>query len=128
MNEQVAWQVELHVRPGKLQAFRALTEAMIEATRAEAGVLNYERFISADGQTVHVYERYENSAAAVAHLQMFRRQFGAQFRSMVERKHFHVYGTPGAELRSILDEFGAVYLQPFGGFCRPQSSALSPQS
>jgi hypothetical protein len=29
-----------------------------------------------------------------------------------------VYGTPSTELRGMLDEFGAIYLEPFGGFSR----------
>ncbi len=48
MDEQVAWHVELAVKPGALEAFRALTDEMVEATRGEPGVLRYERFVSAD--------------------------------------------------------------------------------
>jgi len=33
MDEQVAWHVELAVKPGALEAFRALTDEMVEATR-----------------------------------------------------------------------------------------------
>ena len=54
MDKQAAWQVELKVKPGQLDHFRVLTEAMVEAPRAESGVLIYERFASADGQSVHV--------------------------------------------------------------------------
>lgn len=58
MGEQVAWQVELAVKPGALEDFRALTGEMVAATRGEPGVLSYERFVSADGMVVHVDERY----------------------------------------------------------------------
>jgi quinol monooxygenase YgiN len=118
MGEQVSWQVELAVKPGELDNFRALTEEMVEATRGEPGVLSYERFVREDGQVVHVYERYADSAAAVAHLRTFMRKFGERFAGMVDRKRFTVYGTPSAELRGILDGFGATYLEPFGGFSR----------
>jgi quinol monooxygenase YgiN len=70
MDRQVVWQVELVVKPGTLDNFRALTGEMVEATRGEPGVLNYERFISADGTVIHLYERYADSAAAVAHLRV----------------------------------------------------------
>ena len=63
MGEQVAWHVELAVKPGALEALRALTGKMVEATRGEPGVLSYERFLSADGMVVHVYERYADAAA-----------------------------------------------------------------
>jgi quinol monooxygenase YgiN len=118
MNEQVSWQVELAVKPGELDNFRALTAEMVESTRGEPGVLSYERFVSADGRVVHVYERYVNSAAAVEHLCTFGRKFGRRFISMVDRTRFTVYGTPSTELRGMLDEFGTTYLEPFGGFSR----------
>ena len=118
MGDQVSWQVELAVRPGELDNFRALTEEMVESARDEPGVLSYERFVSEDGQVVHVYERYADSAAAVAHLRTFGRNFGGRFTGMVDRKRFTVYGTPSVELRGMLDEFDATYLGPFGGFSR----------
>ena len=118
MGEQVLWHVELAVKPGALEDFRVLTGEMVEATRGEIGVLSYERFVSADGMVVHVYERYADSAAAVAHLRTFGRQFGDRFVGLVDRTRFTVYGTPSAELRRMLDGFGATYMAPFGGFTR----------
>jgi len=118
MAEQVAWHVELAVKPGALDDFRTLTGEMVEATRREPGVLSYERFVSADGKVVHVYERYADSAAAVAHLRTFRRTFGDRFVALVDHTRFTVYGTPSAELRGMLDGFSAMYLAPFGGFTR----------
>src|SRR5262245_41602914 len=116
MGNQVAWQVELAVKPGALESFRALTGEMVEATRGEPGVLSYERFVSADGTVVHVYERYADSAAAVAPLRRFEKTFGKRFVDLVDRTRFTVYGTPSAELCRMLDGFGATYLRPFGGF------------
>jgi len=43
MTDQISW--------------RVLTTEMVESTRQEAGVVNYERFVSADGNFVHVYAR-----------------------------------------------------------------------
>jgi quinol monooxygenase YgiN len=131
MHEPISWQVELAVKPGELEHFRRLTAAMIEATRQESGVLVYERFVSEDGTVVYVYERYANSAAAVAHLRAFIQQFGSRFSNLVERRHFTVFGTPSAELKKILDGLGAIYLHPFGGFSAIQSpvsgSTVRPQ-
>ena len=106
------------VKPGALDDLRVLTGEMVEATRAEPGVLSYERFISADGTVVHVYERYADAAAAVAHLRMFARQFGRRFMGLVAHTRCTVYGTPSAELRRMLDGFGATYLASFDGFSR----------
>jgi quinol monooxygenase YgiN len=70
MGDQISWHVELAVKPGQIENFQALTGEMVESTRDEPGVLDYERFVSDDGKFVHVYERYADSAAAVAHLRL----------------------------------------------------------
>ena len=116
LNDQVSWQVELAVKPGELENFRALTREMVEFTHAESGVLIYERFISADGKTVYVYERYTDSATALAHLQAFGKKFGARFSSLVERRRFTVFGNPSQALKDILDSFDATYFAFLDGF------------
>ena len=116
MGDEVAWRVELTVRPDQLDSFRALTGEMLEATRREPGVLSYQRFVSEQGDCVHLYERYADSAAALAHLRNFAAKFAARFLTMVERKRFLVFGTPSEELRQQLDQFGAIYLKPLGHF------------
>jgi len=116
MGDQISWQVELAVKPGQLDNFRALTGDMVESTRGEPGVLSYERFVTDDGKFVHVYERYADSAAALAHLRKFGKNFGERFLSMVDRRRFSVFGNPSDQLRELLDGFGATYLRPFGDF------------
>jgi quinol monooxygenase YgiN len=116
MAGEISWHVELSVKPGQLGAFRTLTGEMVVATRRERGVLSYQRFVTDDATTVHVYERYADSAAAVAHLAAFEKSFADRFSAMVERKAFMVFGDPSAELKAALDRFDAVYLKPFGDF------------
>ena len=116
MSAEIAWRVELAVKPGRLNEFRALTGEMVEFTRREPGVLSYQRFVSDDGRSVQIYERYADSAAAVSHLRNFVKHFGDRFQGLVERRSFTVFGTPSEELRGILDGFGAIYLKPFGDF------------
>jgi quinol monooxygenase YgiN len=118
MSEPISWHVELEVREGQIDAFRALTDKMVEATRGERGAMIYERFIGDDQRAVHVYERYVDCAAAVAHLEAFRIAFGARFAAMIDRKSFTVFGTPTSELRQILDPLGATYFARLGGFSR----------
>jgi quinol monooxygenase YgiN len=114
MSGEVSWLVELRVRPGQLGNFLTLTSEMVAVTRREPGVLSYQRFVSEDGTTVHAYERYADSAAAVAHLEAFAKLFAGRFSAMVERKTFTVFGDPSAELKAALDSFSAMYLKPFG--------------
>ena len=118
MTNQVSWHVELAVKFGGLDNFRTLTKEMVEHAHGESGVLGYERFVSEDGKIVHVYETYVDSAAALAHLRIFATKFAARFTGMVEREQFTVYGHPSAQLRKMLDGFGARYLRPFDGFSR----------
>jgi quinol monooxygenase YgiN len=116
MGDQISWHVELAVKPGQIENFQALTGEMVDSAREEPGVLNYERFVSDDGKFVHVYERYADSAAAVAHLRKFRKNFSERFLAMVDRTQFTVFGNPSDELRGLLDGFGVTYLRPFGDF------------
>ncbi len=113
---QVSWWVELAVRSGCLDDFEKLTGEMVNSTQSERGVLAYQRFISDDRRTVYVHERYEDSDAAVAHLQIFTAIFGERYATMVDRKRFAVFGDPSDELRTLLDRYGATYLRPFGRF------------
>src|SRR5688500_6748591 len=116
MRTQISWHVELAVRPGQFDNFEALTGEMVESTRREPGVLSYERFVTDDAKFVHVYERYEDSPAALEHLREFRMKFSNRFSSMVDRTEFTVYGNPSNELRELLDSLGAKYLTPLGDF------------
>lgn len=112
--DEISWRVTLSVRPHQLANFQLLTKEMVEATRDEQGVLSYGRFITDDGSSIHIYERYQTSGAAIAHLQEFIRRFGKRFSTMVDRTQFIVYGTPTNELKEILDGFQPTYLKPFG--------------
>jgi quinol monooxygenase YgiN len=116
MTEEIAWYVELTVKTGQLANFLALTGEMAEATRAEEGVLSYQRFVTEDGQSIHLYEKYVDADAAVSHLRRFIESFGERFSSMVERRRFTVFGAPGDELRAMLVPYGAIFLEPLGSF------------
>ena len=116
MGDQISWCVELAVKPGQLDNFQALTGEMVEAARREDGVLAYQRFVSADCKLVLVYEQYADSAAALAHLRQFEKNFAKRFSEMAERTRFTGLGNPSDELRALLDGFGARYLKPFGDF------------
>jgi quinol monooxygenase YgiN len=97
--------VELAVKPGQLANFEKLTGQMVASTLNEAGVLGYQRFVSDDRQMVHAYERYQNSATAIAHLHKFVAKFGERYESMVDRKRF--YGVREAEPR-FTDSAGPI--------------------
>ena len=118
MGDRVSWVLEVAVKPGQLDAFRALMQEMVEATRAEPGALGYEWFVSEDGGVVHLNERYAGSAAALAHLATFGEKFAGRFLASVDPTRLTVMGSPSDEVQVALSGFGPTYLRPFGGFAR----------
>jgi len=116
VSEEIAWRVELAVKPDQVANLLAVTDEMVQAASLEIGTLSYQRFISPDGKSVHVYERYLNSGVALAHLTAFFARFAERFGATVDRRTFTVYGTPSIELRKMLDQFKPHYFRPFGNF------------
>ncbi len=118
VEKPVSWVLEVAVQPGELEAFRALMDEMVASTRAESGALGYEWFVSEDGRVVHLYERYADSGAALAHLGIFVERFAGRFLDLVNPARLTVMGTPSDEVRAALSGFGPAYLAPFGGWMR----------
>ena len=118
MSDIVSWNLQMSVREGQLSAARDLMPEMVEATRGEPGTLGYEWFLSGDETLCHVYERYADSDAALAHLGTFGTKFAERFLQCFEPTALYVYGEPSDEARAALEGFGAVYLGTFGGFSR----------
>jgi quinol monooxygenase YgiN len=109
---------ELAIRPGQLDAFKALMHNMVEATKAnEPGALNYEWFISEDSTMCHIYERYADSAAVMAHMGNFA-AFAGRWEAAVEMKGATAYGAPSDEVKAVLAGAGGTLMAPWGGFAR----------
>ena len=117
MGNELSWVIELAVKPGKLEEFKALRDEMVESTEKETGALQYEWFISEDGTAVQVLERYADSAAGLQHVGNFG-AFAERFLGAVDVTRLTVYGEPDDELRGALSAFGPAHLSPFGGFAR----------
>jgi len=119
MSDAVHWVIELDVKDGQLDAFKALAQEMSEATRAnEPGASHYEWFVSEDGKVVHIYERYVDSAATMIHLRNFGAKFAERFLACVDPTRMMVYGDPSAEVRGAVAGFGAAHMTQFVGFAR----------
>lgn len=118
MEGQVSWVLEAAVKPGELDNYKALMEEMVEGTSTEPQTRNYEWYIGDDGGTVHIYEKYADSEAMVAHVNGFLEKWAQRFLASVDVTRFTVYGDPSPAARELLDGFGATYLEPWGGFAR----------
>ncbi len=119
MSGNVLWVLELDIKQGELDNFKALMNEMVDATRAnEPGTMNYEWFIGDDESSCHLYERYVDSAATMTHLGSFGQYFAERFLAAVTPTRLVVYGDPNDEVRAALSAFGAVHMAQIGGFAR----------
>ncbi len=119
MSEQVYWVLEVAIKDGQADNFKALMKEMIDATRAnEPGTINYEWAFSDDGKSCHIYERYADSAAAMQHVGAFGANFAGRFMGAVTPTRFVVYGNADDAVKQALSGLGAVFMKPAGGFVR----------
>ena len=119
MSDAVSWVLELAVKDGQLDAFKALAQEMSEGTQAnEPGATDYEWYIGEDGKSVHIYERYADSAALMTHVGNFGEKYAERFFASVDATRWMVYGDPSAEVRETLAGFGVVHMAQFAGFSR----------
>ena len=119
MSDAVSWVLELTIKDGQRDAVKALAEEMSGATQAdEPGATHYEWHLDEDGKTVHIFERYADSAATMVHLGNFGTKFAERFLACLDPARMIVYGDPSAEVRSALAGFGAVHMARLTGFAR----------
>jgi quinol monooxygenase YgiN len=54
MSDIVSWVLEVSIKPGQLDTFKALAEDLVQSTRTEPGTLAYEWFLSEDNSSCHI--------------------------------------------------------------------------
>ena len=119
MSKSIFWVLEVAIQPGALDTFKALMHEMVEATQAnEPNAQSYEWFISEDDTSCHLYERYANSAAVMAHLATFGEKFAERFLAAAQPTRLVVYGDPTDEATKALSGLGARFVTSIGGFIR----------
>jgi quinol monooxygenase YgiN len=116
MTDNIYWVLELDVQAGALETFRVLMREMVAAAQREPGTLNYEWNISADGRVCHIYVRYRNGAAVMDHMASWDGNFSRRFSELATITRMSVYGAPDATVKAVLDPYGPVYYEQFGGF------------
>ena len=101
--------VELAIKPGQLDEFRALMGEMVAAIQAnEPGTMNYELFSSQDARTCHIFEQHAGAATGKTHLGSFQERFAQRFAAVVDVTAFTVYGNPNEEVRQVLRGVGRL--------------------
>ena len=89
---------------------------LLEANRNKVGFLTYGVAISDDRQVFHIYERFQDSAAIINHMQSFGPKFSERFFEILKPTRFVIYGTPSAEVKDAVAPFNPVYMTPLAGF------------
>ncbi|HYY28074.1 MAG TPA: hypothetical protein VE860_09035, partial [Chthoniobacterales bacterium] len=116
MAENVNILDEFAVNPGRFEDLKALMAELVEANRKEVGMLTQEWAISDDQQVCHIYERFQDSAALMTHMQLFGENFAKRFFEILKFTRTVVYGTPSVEVKDALAAVNPVYMGPLGGF------------
>jgi quinol monooxygenase YgiN len=117
MSDRVSFVLELDVEPGKLDELRNVMQDMVALTRSEPGTLSYEWFLSDDGTACHIYERYADPEAVLAHGTTFPENLWERFQTFRPTR-LTVYGKASEALREAISEFRPAFLEPLGGFVR----------
>ena len=111
--------LELNIQEGQGAGLPALIEEMVNATQEnEPGTLDYQWSTSADGTVCHIFERYTDSDAVMAHLATFGERFASRFMEILAPTRFVVYGSPSQAVKDALAAFGPTYMESAGGFSR----------
>lgn len=119
MSGQVWWILELDIQPGRENHLRNLATEMIQATKTnEPGTLDYQWSIRADGKRCHIFERYADSAAVLAHVATFSEKFAGPFLEILSPVRFVVYGSPSPDVRNALVDFRPAFMETVSGFSR----------
>jgi quinol monooxygenase YgiN len=114
---EIAWLFELEVKPENRAALEALIPEMVEETKkAESGSRAYQIF--AGEGSIKVYERYDDSNAALEHMKNFGEKFAGRFMALVTPVRFTLLGSPSAELLEVVGPIGAVVNTPLGGYIK----------
>ena len=119
----VAWMFELAVKEGRDADLRALMEEMAGATeRDELRTLEYEWYLSDDGRRLHLWERYADEAAALAHLRTFESRFARRFFDVLRPERITLYGASVDLVRAAMGELRPPVMTRNAGFSRHASA------
>jgi quinol monooxygenase YgiN len=84
MTENVKFLLELPVNPESFEDIKTLMAELVEYNRKEVGMLSQEWAISDDRQVCHIYQRFQDSAALITHMQSFGPKFSERILKIVK--------------------------------------------
>ncbi len=118
MSSQIAFIVELEIEADRQDDLRSAMKEMVASAVEEAGTLDYEWSVSADGTRCHILERYADSPAVLAHFARLAEKFPTRLAGIVKPVRCVVYGSPSDAVRQAMGRLDPVFMQPLGGFSK----------
>ena len=116
MRDYIAFSVEATIVDRSL--LDEVARELIDVVRTtEPTTTHYEWGVSSTGEELSIYERFNDSDSALAHLGTFS-AFSQRFARAVSTKRFKVFGSPNSTLRDALAGFDPEYVSEIGGFSR----------
>ena len=116
MFENIGWIVEAKIRDGQRDAFEAVMGDIVEAARQEEGTLNYQYYVSDDGDVL-VYERFRDVESAHIHVTNWDKHAVRWIAAAEPTRMVHLGDLPD-DLRERHAALAPLWLKPFGGFAR----------
>jgi quinol monooxygenase YgiN len=117
--QTVRFNVDLTINEGKLDAFQAIAQTMIDGTQKEPGALEYTWHLSSDRNRCRLLEAYADANAVLAHIN------GPVVKDLVPKllqtatlSRFEVYGDPGPKAAETLKGIGAEIFTVWRGLNR----------
>lgn len=115
----VTWTIECRIVPDQLPQVRQLADELTQmCLHDEPGTRSYEWAVDPSGSVVHIFERYVDSDAAMAHIRLFEARFIDRFRALLRPERVVLIGSPSPELLASLAALSPLVLQPIMGFHR----------
>lgn len=116
MFENIGWIVEAKINEGMRDEFEAVMKEIVAETKKEGGTLNYQYYVSDDGDVL-VYERFANVASAHIHIDNWDNFAERWVAAAPATRMVHLGNLPD-ELRERHAALAPKLLKSFGGFAR----------
>ncbi|WP_338590719.1 antibiotic biosynthesis monooxygenase [Shewanella khirikhana] len=116
MFDNIGWIVEAKLRPDKQQEFTAVMAEIVAKTREEQGTLNYQYYLSDEGDVL-VYERFADVESAHIHISNWD-NFAERWIAAAEPRRMVHLGNLPDDLRARHAALAPLWLKPLGGFQR----------
>ena len=116
MFDNIGWIVEAKIADGQHDAFKAVVEDIVAATQKEGGTLNYQYYVSDDGDVL-VYERFATVQDALTHISNWDNFADRWLAAAPATRMVHLGDLPDA-LRERHAALAPKMLKPFNGFFR----------